>query len=99
MAGRSGTRMTETRDNVASVIERTRPIACGAPVVAAHFLGATAFLVLGEETVLMVPADGEPRRVLAHSGGILAAAGDGERVLTAGDDGKLVATTVNGETR
>ena len=65
---------------------RSRP---EAPVVAAHFLDGTAFFVLSEETLLAVPPEGEPRRVPVHSGGILGHRSDGERVLTAGDDGKV----------
>jgi WD40 repeat protein len=91
--------MTDSRDDAASVIARTRPIDAGAPVVAAHFLDSAAFFVLGEETILIVPGDGEPRRVLVHSGGILATAANGKRILTAGDDGKVVATSGRGETR
>jgi WD40 repeat protein len=91
--------MTEARDNVASLAERTEVIAAGAPVVAAHFLGSTAVLVLGEETLLMAPPGREPRRVPVHAGGILATAADRDRVLTAGDDGKVVATDSDGETR
>jgi WD40 repeat protein len=91
--------LTDTRDNVASVVERTRSVDAGAPVVAAHFLEDTAFLVLGEEQLLIVAPDGEPRRVTVHSGGILAAAVDAKRVLTGGDDGKVVATDRAGETR
>jgi hypothetical protein len=30
--------MTDTRTNIPSVTARTRPLAAGAPVVAAHFL-------------------------------------------------------------
>jgi WD40 repeat protein len=91
--------MSDTRTGVASIVERIRPVAVGAAVVGVHFLGSTAFFVLGEEHVVMVPPGGEPRRVPAHAGGILATAADAERVLTAGDDGKLVATNAQGETR
>jgi WD40 repeat protein len=91
--------MTEARDNVVSLAERTEVIAAGAPVVAAHFLGSTAFLVLGEEALLMAPRDREPRRVPVHAGGILATAADRDRVLTAGDDGKVVSTNSDGESR
>jgi len=91
--------MTEARDNGASLAERTKAIAAGAPVVAVHVLDRTVFFVLGEEALLIVSPDGEPRRVMVHSGGILATAADRERVLTAGDDGKVVATGANGETR
>jgi WD40 repeat protein len=91
--------MSDTRQTVASVVERTRSIDAGGPVIAVYFLDQTAVFVLSEETVLAVPPDGEPRRVMVHSGGILASDSDGERVLTAGDDGKAVATNAAGETR
>src|ERR1700749_1542269 len=90
--------MTDTRANTVSIAERTHPVAAGAPVVAAHFLRHTAVFVLGEEAVLLVEPDGEPRRVAIHDGGILATAADKQRVVTGGDDGKVVATTAKGET-
>lgn len=89
--------MTDSRDQTPSVVDRTRAIAAGAPVVTVKFLGRTAAFVLGEETVLLVPDKGEEARVAAHSGGILAAAGDGEQLITGGDDGKVAATSANGE--
>ena len=46
--------MTNVRSHTVSVIDRTRPVAAGAPVVAAHFLGRTAVFVLGEEALLFV---------------------------------------------
>src|SRR5689334_18919294 len=91
--------MSDTRAGMASIVERTRSIEAGAPVVAAHFLGRTAVFVLGEENLLLVPPEGEPRRIAAHAGGILASAADDARVLTAGDDGKVVATDGNGDAR
>jgi WD40 repeat protein len=91
--------MTDTRQTVASVVERTRAVDAGGAVIAAYFLDQTAAFVLSEETLLLVPPEGETRRVLVHSGGILASDSDGERVLTAGDDGKAVATNAAGETR
>jgi WD40 repeat protein len=81
-----------------SIVERTRHIAAGAPVVGAHFLGRTAAFVLGEEALLLVPENGEERRVAVHGGAILSAAGDGERIITGGDDGKVAATNADGET-
>jgi WD40 repeat protein len=80
-----------------SVVERTRPVSAGAPVVAVHFLGKTAVFVLGEEALLFA-SDGEERRVPVHGGAILAAASDGSRVITGGDDGKVVATDASGNT-
>jgi WD40 repeat protein len=89
--------MTDTRDTIPSVAERVRAVNAGAPVVAAHFLKETAAFALGEETVLLVGADGEPRRVEAHTGAILATDCDGERVITGGDDGKIIAIAADGE--
>jgi WD40 repeat protein len=76
----------------ASVVDRARLIAAGAPVVAARFLGDIPVFVLGEEALLFAPRDGEPERIGVHGGGILAVASDGERILTGGDDGNVVAT-------
>jgi len=85
--------------NTPSVVERTRVIAAGAPVVAAHFLGRTAALVLGEEAVLLVPDKGDEQRLALHGGGILSAATDGVSVITGGDDGKVFSTDAKGESR
>jgi WD40 repeat protein len=91
--------MTDTRADTVSVVDCTHPVAAGAPVVAAHFLGHTAAFVLGDEAMLLVEAKGEPRRVVVHGGAILATAADDKRVVSGGDDGKVVATDANGETR
>ncbi|MBV8421661.1 MAG: hypothetical protein JOZ26_16760, partial [Hyphomicrobiales bacterium] len=47
--------MTDPRANTPSVVERTRPVKTGAPVVAAHFLSETAAFVLGEGALVLVP--------------------------------------------
>ena len=91
--------MTNVRSHTVSVVDRTRPVAAGAPVVAAHFLGRTAVFVLGEEALLFVEPEAEPWRVAVHGGAILATAADGERVVSGGDDAKVLATNVHGETR
>src|ERR1700733_13453961 len=91
--------MTDARTDTVSVVERTHPVAAGAPVVAAHFLDRTAIFVVGEEAWLFVEGKSEPRRVAVHSGAILASAADGERIVSGGDDGKVVATDAEGETR
>ena len=44
--------MTDTRSDTVSVVDRTRPMAAGGAVVAAHFLGRTAVFVLGEEAMV-----------------------------------------------
>jgi WD40 repeat protein len=89
--------MTDTRTNTPSVAERVRPVKAEAPIVAAHFLGPCAVFVLGEAALLFASCEGEARSVSVHGGGILASAADADRVLTGGDDGKVVATDSQGE--
>ena len=88
--------MAPSGSDTVSVVERTRPIAIGTGIVGAHFLGRTAVFVLGEEAIVLAPPDGEPRRIAAHDGAILATAAGDSRVVTAGDDGKIVATDADG---
>src|SRR5215470_3119883 len=83
--------------SIASVTEKVRPVAIGAPVTAVHFLGDRAFFVGAEENVSIVDAQGEISKVEVHSGGILCAASDGARIVMGGDDGKLVALDKKGE--
>jgi WD40 repeat protein len=52
--------------------------------------------VLGEEALLFAGDDDE-RRVNVHRGGILVSTGDEKRIVTGGDDGRLVATSANGD--
>lgn len=81
----------------ASLIDAVRPIEAGAHVTAAAFLGAAPALALGDGTILL--ADADERRIEAHPGAaILAAAGDRTRIVTGGDDGKVMATTADGAT-
>ncbi len=90
--------MSDTRNDTVSVVERTRAVDAGAAVFAAHFLGRTAVFVLGEEAVILTDAEAASRAAsTVHVGAILASATDGERIVTGGDDGKLVATDVSGE--
>jgi WD40 repeat protein len=88
--------MTEARADIPSVIARTRPLAAGAPVVAAHFLDQTAVFVLGEEALLLLPRAGDARRVTIHAGAILSSAADATRVLTGGDDGQVMVIDAEG---
>ena len=62
-----------------------------------HFLGSTPVFVLGEEALLF--AGEAERRIAIHSGAILTSTADGERIITGGDDGKLVETGADGEHR
>ena len=89
--------MSNTSAQIPSVTDRAKPVSAGGPVVSIAFLGDRAVFVLGEETLLFVAPDGAEQRVAAHSGGILSAVSDGARILTGGDDGKVIATNAKGE--
>jgi WD40 repeat protein len=80
---------------IPSLADRVRTIATEAQVVGVHFLGRVPVFVLGEETLLFAASD---RKVAVHGGGILVSASDGERIVTGGDDGKLMATDAQGQT-
>jgi WD40 repeat protein len=84
--------MTDTRNNTVSMVERTRALAAGSPIVAAHFLGRSAVFALGEAALLFAEPNGETRRMAVHDGAILATAADGARIASGGDDGKVVVT-------
>lgn len=92
--------MSASSASTNSLVDKTRTIDAGGPVVAAGFVGPkgreTAAFVLAEETVLLVAADGAERHVPVHGGGILCAASDGARLVTGGDDGRVMATTPDG---
>jgi WD40 repeat protein len=81
-----------------SVTDRVRTVNAGAPVVGVHFVGDTPVFVLGDEALLFAPEDGE-KRVPLHGGAILASASDGNRILTGGDDGRVVETDAAGEAK
>jgi WD40 repeat protein len=85
------------QSSIASVTDRVRPVPLGMPVTSAHFLADRAAFVGAEESVIFVDVQGEIAKVAVHSGGILCAASDGERLVMGGDDGKLVALDAKGE--
>jgi WD40 repeat protein len=91
--------VSNSRADNPSVVDRTRPVNAGGPVINVHFLGSSAVLVPSEDALLFVGADGGERRVAAHGGGILVSASDGRQVVTGGDDGRVVATDAQGVTR
>ena len=93
--------MTDTRSptNTPSVVDRTQPVATGGAVIAVHFLGGRAAFVLSEEAALLAGRNGKTERVALHDGGILASAGDGTRLVTGGDDGKVMELAADGTTR
>jgi WD40 repeat protein len=84
-----------TATEIPSVVQRTRPVAAGAQVVGACFLKTAAVFALGDEALLFAAGSGDPQRVAVHGGGILTVASDGERIVTGGDDGKIVSTAAD----
>ena len=90
--------MTDTSAPIPSLAGRVRPIAAAGTIVGVHFLKSVPVFVLGEEQLLFAAEQGE-QRVAVHKGGILASVSDGQRILTGGDDGTLVATEESGEHR
>jgi WD40 repeat protein len=91
--------MSDSRSDTVSVVERTRTLAAGGAVIAAHFLGRMAVFVLAEEALLLTAPRGEPKTVAVHGGAILASTVGESRVVSSGDDGKVVETDVSGESR
>jgi WD40 repeat protein len=83
--------------SIASITDKVRPLAVGMPVSSVHFLGETAIFVGAEENAAIVNVAGEISPVTIHGGAVLCAASDGARVVTGGDDGKLVALNAKGE--
>src|SRR5947199_8057274 len=83
--------------SIVSVTDRVRPLKIGMPVTSVHFLGDNAAFVGAEESVFLVSGAGEITPVAVHSGGILCAASDRERIVMGGDNGKLVALDAKGE--
>ena len=82
----------------ARVYESGRRLALGAGATSAHWIGDMALFALGDGAVLAAPRAGEARRIEAHDGAILCAARhpDGQRLITSGDDGRLLAVAPDG---
>ncbi len=80
-----------------SLTECVTPVEAGAGVAGAFFLGRIPAFALADGTVLLAEI-GEERRVKAHEdGAILVSTGDGNRIYTGGDDGRVVATDASGK--
>jgi WD40 repeat protein len=83
--------------SIASVTDRVLQLAVGMPAISVHFLGDTAVFVGTEENAVLANHAAEISTVALHGGAILCAASDGVRVVTGGDDGKVVALNAKGE--
>lgn len=85
--------MTQT-----SMSQHVAALDAGDEIVAGGFLGATPALALATGEVALFEGS-EPRRIAAHeNGAILIGQCAGGRLVTGGDDGKLVATFADGRT-
>jgi WD40 repeat protein len=83
--------------SIVSVTEKVRAVSIGAPVSAVHFLGQSAAFVGAEENIFVVAGEADAAAVAVHGGGILCATSDGKRIVTGGDDGKVVSLNAKGE--
>jgi WD40 repeat protein len=79
------------QSSIASVTDRVRNIAIGAPVTSVYFLGDRAAFVAAEEHVSFVEGQGDVAKIEVLGGGILCSASDGARIVMGGDNGKVVA--------
>lgn len=78
-----------------SLREHVVPVEAGAHVIGAHWLKSTLALALADGRVLRW-TDGVLDSTEVHAGGILCTCSDGERLITGGDDGRVVATAADG---
>jgi len=78
--------------------KNSRRLALSAAAISAHWIGEDALFALGDGAVHVASREGEPRRIVVHSGAILSAAlhPDGERLITGGDDGLVCYVAPNG---
>jgi len=83
--------------SVASVTDRVLKVELKAPATAVHFIGDVAAFVSGEESVVLVDGAGAGTEVAVHGGGILCSVSDGRRLVTGGDDGKVVVVDAKGK--
>lgn len=72
---------------------------CGAPITAIARAGSDLAFTTGEGSIRFVSGAGEVHDVQAHDGAILCAAThpDGNRLLTGGDDGRLLTVAPDGD--
>lgn len=78
-----------------SLREHVVPVEAGEHVIGAHWLKSTLALALADGRVLRW-TDGALAEAQVHTGGILCTCSDGERLITGGDDGRVVATSADG---
>ena len=84
-----------------SLTGKVRPLAFEAGIVALAFLDSKAAFVGTDGAVFLtgLEAGAVPVTVPVHDGGVLSATSDGKRLVTGGDDGRVMETRADGATR
>jgi WD40 repeat protein len=82
---------------LSSLSDKVTPIAAGAHVVAATWLGRTPVFALGDGSALLAEIGREERVTLHPGAGVLVAASDGKAQVTGGDDGRVVRLAADGK--
>jgi len=80
----------------ASLTAHVTPLDAGAPVAAAGFLGQIPALALEDGTVLLATPEAEQRIAAHRDASILVAVASGDKFITGGDDGRVVAASQDG---
>lgn len=80
-----------------TLTDRVQPYTFPEHVLRAGFMGASPFFVLTDGAVMLGE---EPQEVRPHGGaGILCALSDGKRLVTGGEDGKVIETLADGTSK
>ena len=79
-----------------TLTDNVETIGLGEPVVAAAFLGGAPVFALADGTLQFGEAAGGRRIPVHDAAAILVCAQDGDRLVTGGDDGRVVATDASG---
>jgi WD40 repeat protein len=81
---------------VASLTAHVTPLDAGAPVAAAAFLGQIPALALEDGTVLLATPEAGQRFAAHPDAAILVAVASGDKFITGGDDGRVMAASQDG---
>ncbi len=95
-AGREGPPDMSSPVSNPSLTSHVAALEPGEHVLAAHFLKDVPALALSDGTVALVRADGIARVAAHPDSGILVTAGGVDRLVTGGDDGRVVAIRADG---
>jgi WD40 repeat protein len=80
----------------ASLAAQVTPLDARAPVAAVAFLGQVPALALEDGTVLLATPEAEQRMATHPGASVLVAVASGDKFITGGDDGRVVAASADG---